>query len=571
MYRITLNGHLIHDPRVNDLQVIAPKLTLEANKIGSLSFGMHEAHEFYNRAEKLSSIVAVYRDSAQNPIFMGRVLSSATAMNGTVTYQCEELSAYLLDSVFRPFSYQGGLQDFFEQVLAAHNAQVESYKRIHPGTVTVTDSNDYIARSSVEYLSCWEVLTSRLVDTHGGFLIPRYEPDGMYLDYLSADPASLDTATQAIEFGENMIDLALDVSADETYTVCIPLGAKLSEIGQTEEGEPAESGEEQESTSEERLTIESVNGGLDYLVNEEARAKYGWIVAPVSETTWDDVTLPENLLSKGLEYLNSAGVKFRQTLTLTALDLHNADADIERFNFLDFIEVRSARHKVSATYILKRIELPLDDPTGAKITLGDECLTLTDTLLKERLNAAEQIRAVQSAASSARSHADAVSDLLAQTEETLSSLIGQTEAQIITQIARDYVAQSAFQTYKESVSTRFTQTENAFEFRFSSTSDLISALDGDVKRKFESYDKYIRLDSGKIILGEAGKPLTLVIENERISFRLNNNEIAYFTSDRLYVNNLEALSTLTLGNFAFFPRPGNRNLSFKRLRGLGAE
>ncbi len=570
MYQIALDGGLIYDPRVEHLHVLAPKLSLEANKIGALTFGVPETHECYGRIHKLASVVAVYKDGAPNPMFQGRVLDSAQPVHGTVTYSCEELSAYLLDSVMRPFQYAGGLRAFFELVLDTHNAQVEPYKQIRPGIVTVTDPNDYISRSSIEYLPCWDVLLSRLVKTHGGFLRMRYEPDGMYLDYLAADAASLDTATQAIEFGENLIDLALDSSAANTYSACIPLGCRLSALpGEEEPEEPQEpeQPEEQDDNADARLTIESVNGGLDYLVNEEARARFGWVCAPVSETTWDDVTLPENLLTKGRAYLNATGVKFKEILSLTALDQHNADASVESFNHLDIVQVRSAKHGVSASYILTKLELPLDDPTGARITLGDERLSLTDTMLNDRRNAAEQAAAARQLAEASSRQTAQMQDLLNTTEETLTTLIGATETNIIMQVARDYVAQNTFQTYQESVSTRFTQTESAFEFRFQNTSDLITQLDGDVKRQFENLDRFIRFEGGNIILGEVGSPLTLVISHDRIGFRLNNNEIAYFSSDRLYVTNLEALTTLTLGNFAFFPRPGNQNLSFRRTKG----
>ena len=590
MYQITLDGNLIHDARLNDLQVIAPRLSLEANKIGSFTFTMPPNHEFYNRLEKLKSIISVHRDGAVKPMFKARVLDSRQQLNGSTVYVCEELTAYLRDTNFRPFNYQGGFTAFFDLVIATHNAQAEPHQQIKRGIMTVTDPNDYIARSSIEYLTCWQVLQSRMAATHGGYFIMRYENDGNYLDYLAGDQASLDTSTQAITFGENMIDFVLDSSASDTFSVCIPLGARLADIARDTENpafpgvgpedpgddpgddpDPEDPGDPEEPEPEidpdERLTIESVNDGVDYLVNTDALAKYGWIVAPIDQTTWDAVTLPENLILKGRQYLNEVGVKLKQSLQLTALDLHNTDAQIEAFQFLDFIQVYSSRHNIGATYLLTRMELPLDDPQGTKITLGEERRTLTDTILNDRQNAAEQLAETKK---QLRDVADPTGDImnaLAYTEEMLSTLINQSEAAIIMQVARDYVQQNTFQTYRESVATQFTQTSSAFEMKFQSATDLITQIDGDTKRKFAGYDRYIRFDEGNIILGDTASPLSLVIANDRISFRLNNNEIAYFSGDRLFVTNVEALTTLTLGNFAFFPRPGNQNLSFRRTKG----
>ena len=63
----------------------------------------------------------------------------------------------------------------------------------------------------------------------------------------------------------------------------------------------------------------------DYLVNETALALYGWIVAPVEETTWDDVTLPTNLKNKAQDYLDNKAVMLKSTLQLNAIDLNTID------------------------------------------------------------------------------------------------------------------------------------------------------------------------------------------------------------------------------------------------------
>ena len=57
--------------------------------------------------------------------------------------------------------------------------------------------------------------------------------------------------------------------------------------------------------------------------------------------------------------------------------------------------------------------------------------------------------------------------------------------------------------------------------------------------------------------------------SDRISFLLNNVEIAYFSSGRLYVENLEAIRTLVVGNFAYLPR-SNGNLSLKTINNANA-
>ena len=115
-------------------------------------------------------------------------------------------------------------------------------------------------------------------------------------------------------YGENLATLLHSQSAQKTYTASIPLGAKI---------------ENPYGDGDVRITIASVNDDKDYLIDTDAAALYGVIYAPTSDTTWDDVTLPANLKTKGLEYLTSTANKLADTITITAADLHGLDSSVE--------------------------------------------------------------------------------------------------------------------------------------------------------------------------------------------------------------------------------------------------
>lgn len=615
MYRITLGNDLIYDPRIPECYLENPKLHQKANKVGTLSFRMYQNHAQYGQFVKLASVVSVYQDDQTLPMWRGRVLSTVMRTDKSMQIECEDLLAYLLDSVQRPFDFTGTVRDFLKFVLDRHNAQVTSDQQINIGTVTVTDPNNYIHRSSIDYLSSWDVIESRLIKTHGGYLRLRHEAGGMYLDYLKGTQADLPTAIQVIEYGENIDDITEEVSADETFTACIPLGAKIKVEDDT--------GEE----IERRLTVESVNGGLDYIVNDAALAQYGWICAPVSDTTWDDVTMPENLLKKARDYLNDQGVKLKNTLTIKAVDLHDCicddriicvydangaclydvydenlvyDETLERaepFRFLTFVRVQSTPHNISKTYLLTEKTTPLADPKGTTITLGGTELSLSDTALsgfKDAQNRIEtvsgtvdmnaiktesQIKDANSKIDDANAkidyangqidNANAKYNEIAQTTLDLQSNMERTAKELISQMSATYTSTSSFEEYKEAISTQFTQSASAFSLQFDKLVSQISTLNGATNQQFSEIKKYIRFEDGNIILGRSDSPLTLKIQSDRISFILDNVEIAYFISGRLYVDNVEAITTLTVGNFAWLPR-SNGNLSLKMIKPLAS-
>lgn len=544
MYRIKVGNDTIYDPRLPECFVENPVLHQKANKVSTLSFRIYPTHAQYGQFVKLASIASVYKGSQTRPMWKGRVLSTTMRTDKSMVIEFEDLLAYLLDSIVRPFEFSGNVPDFLEFVLTRHNEQVTPAQQIHLGTVTVTDPNGYIHRSSVDYLSSWEVIESKLIKTHGGYLRLRYESDGLYLDYLEGTLDDLPTAINEIEYGENLSELTDESNADATYTACIPLGAKIKLADDT--------GDE----IERRLTVESVNNGLDYIVNDEALALRGWICAPTSETTWDDVTLPENLLRKAREYLNNQGVKLKNTLTLKAID--------DDFDHLTHVRVNSTPHKIHQVYLLTEKKTPLADPKGATITLGASELSMSDTALNGFKDAQERIENVSGTVDLNNAMTNAQLNEIAQTTLELQSSMERTAQELISQMSSTYTSSSSFEEFKETVSTQFTQTASAFSLQFDKLVSQISTLNGETNQQFSEIRKFIRFEDGNIILGRSDSPLTLRIQSDRISFILDNVEIAYFSSGRLYVDNLEAITTLTIGRFAFLPRT-NGNLSIKMI------
>lgn len=554
MYVIELDGNLIFDPRVDSLKVVNPSLEMEVNTIGNVSFKVYDNNPFYGRFDKLKSIINVYQDDQALPIFRGRVLDTKMDMKKGMFVVCEEIMAYLKDSFYPPFFHQGGFLELLQKVMDNHNSQVQSHQRIELGNVTVTDDNDYILRSSVYPLSTWQLLKTRFVDTNGGYLKLRYASDKVYLDYLVGTTSDLYTSTQQIRFGDNMLDIENDVSASNTYSVVVPIGATIDS--------PEESGDEM---PEQKLTIESVNDGKIYLVDEDALARYGWITAPYELTTWDDVTIPLNLLNKGREFLQATAVKLRSTINLSALDLHNADADISSFRYMDFVQVISDRHNIDDVYMIKKFSLPLANPSGAKISLGETRLSLTDAQYNHNKNVDNTIINIRNDITVNEKQNESNINSITNTMLELSSLLEQTPTMIMSQVASNYLAISEFNSYSEYNSTRFEQTDKAFNMLFDQAIRQIDQVSGDTNQQFSQIKRYIRFVQGNIILGDESSPFSVRISHDRISFLNNNAEMAYLTNDRFYVNNLEAVTTLTLGNFAFIPRASG-NLTFSKVR-----
>lgn len=361
MYKIYADDALIYDSTLEDYKIGKGQITREPDKSGSFVFSLYPDHPYYNSLVRLKTVITVYKD--ESIVFRGRVLNDVTDYWNNKVLTCEGELGFLQDSIVRPFSFSGSPAALFRQFINNHNAQVDAFKRFKIGTISVVDSNDYIARENSAYASTLTNLTERLLQsTTGGHLYITHGDDGTdptpTIHYLADFPK---TSSQTIEFGLNLRNYTKTVSAEAIATAIIPLGATVDD-GNADTEDP-------------RLTIASVNNGVDYVYSPEAVALYGWIFKVV---TWDDVTDPRILKKKAeqvLDLLASQNV----TLELTAQDMHLLDRSIESYNVCEYIPVSSPPHGFQATLLCNKQTLDLLKPDTDTVVLGHTYATFTET------------------------------------------------------------------------------------------------------------------------------------------------------------------------------------------------
>jgi len=426
---------------------------------------------------------------------------------------------------------------------------VNENQRLTLGNCDISGS---VGVTTKDYLSSWQALKTCLIDSFGGYLIVRYdENENPILDYLADVP---DTSTQRIEFGENLIDLALSRNASETYTACVPLGAALRDI-------------DPESDSDARLTIASVNDGQDFLIDSALAADYGVIFAPSSLTTWDEITDANVLVNRGRDWLSGTGAQFKQTIKLSAVDLHNADANVESFQFLDKVVVSCGTLCPEEAYVLSELTIPLNNPASTGIVLGDSRPSLIGEELRQNTSVKNRIETIEA---DYTTHGE-IKEIV-QEQMTQNTSILQSAQQIIMTALEDYVRTQDFVALQNMIQTSFSIMAGTIEANFTETASRISSLNGETSQQFESVRRFIRLISSGIVIGKSTSAIKLKLENDVLYFFSGSEDsvttdsaIAYFSSGKLYVNDVQVLSSLRIGGYAWVPESGN--LNFKKIAG----
>lgn len=530
MYKFYLGDRLIWSPTKADKNLISPSVDLAVNSVGSAVFSVLPGAEYYDDFTQMVSIVTITQD--ERILFKGRVFGESVDFNKIKTVEVEGILGYLNDSIVRSYEFTGSVEEYFTMLITQHNTQVEDHQKFKIGSITVTDPNDYIVRASDQMPSTWSEITDKLINNLGGYIVIRYEADGNYIDYLALYD---DVSTQDIRYSVNLLDLDINGRADELSTCIIAYGAE------NEDGD--------------RVDLTTVTeDNIDYVYDAEAVALYGRIFEVV---TWDDVTLPENLLTRANLYLSNK-VKLTDQITIKAIDLNLSDPTIEPFKLGDWVKVYSKPHGIEEISLIQEYDINLFDPVNSVITLG----IVTDSYLKQnRHEVNNKIEILRKETSDLVTRTE--SKILEESQTFVNESIESSE-ESTRRLLSDYALTTDLEQMRSQVSTEFTQTADNFEMKFNEVSERITNENGETVRRIDDIEKYIRYVDGKIIIGEEGSELTTQIANGRISFIYNDNlEVAYISDSKLYITEGEILTKLQLGRYAFIPR-ANGNLSFKR-------
>lgn len=539
MIQMYADGQLIYDSRLadqgQDYSLLGLRVTTGLNKGGTAEIVMPPGHPAYSQLVGHRTIVELYRDGGLG--FRGRALYAADDFFNRRTWTCEGELCFLQDGVSRAYLYQDTPAAIFTKLITDYNDQVEAYKRFEVGDITVTDPNNYVRLESETAEQTIDTV-NKLLERCGGYVVFSAGTAGARAINWYADPGF--RSGQVIEFGENLLDFARSGANTDLATVIVPYGAK------TESGE--------------RVTIKSVNNGLDYIQDDDAVALRGSILRPVY---WDDVTEPANLLRKAQTYLAEAKQAVT-TLTLTALDLARMDKTIDEFRAGDKIRVRSIPHAVDDEYQLTELTDDWLLPANSTVTLGKDVWSLTDAdVAGDNKNAGDINRTTNQIRADYNAN---IANAIAGTERNLSTLIQQTSEAIRTEVAETYTTADESGRLVEQISSQLTQLSDSFEFSFAHLQAEVGANKGETETRFTELYKYITISDDGITIGGSESGITLSLDNDGISFSKNGVAFGRWDGNDFYTGNIvvEVNERAQFGNFAFIPR-SDGSLSFLKV------
>lgn len=415
MYRIYADNVCIHSDISPDysFKAISPKLTLEVNSAGTLTFSLTPENAGYNTVQKLITKIVVYKDedNTLEEIWEGRVISEQQDFWNNRVITCEGEMAYLNDTVQPQIVFDKNnkktITQLLDTIIENHNGKASSDKQFTRGTIAA--GTDTAREWEFDYDCTMNYLTG-LVDEYEGIFRVRKAGSTRYLDYIDVDKQSkkLNEAgnpiyvgsssamtdqnkiyiytgnelgyrhgaeyyhdgskwvtTQRIEFGSNLLDFTRDWDLTDYATVILPTGANL-------DSGPSEN--LKEHLTVEGLTDAQVEG--KYVKNLEAVENYGWIAKRIDFNDigpGDGVSESEAkqaLLERSKLYLTNYQFD-NMTVEVKAVDLHLLDQEkYESIKLFDHVHVISVPHGLDRWFPVTKVEITLDKPDDTTYTLS---------------------------------------------------------------------------------------------------------------------------------------------------------------------------------------------------------
>lgn len=430
MFTVVVDGNAVYDPNLTSVgnAIFSPKLQVGLNKSGEFSFVVPPTNPFYDDIEQLSSRVFVLNDgSYEDVLFVGRVLNISIDFNKMKTVSCEGAMSFMVDSILRPYTFEGSPNELFEYYVGTHNATVDPDntlgKRLTIGTVNV-DSSTQVTEFSETYVSTIEELQNKLLDKYGGYIVSwwDYENERIVLDYINDIGV---TNPQLIQYSRNLLDLVEEQPAEDVYTVAIPIGAQLFD---------EDTGE---SLGRVTLTDYPNDGDPDYV---EAPAEFISRFGRIEKTfEFDYITDQADLYTIG-QYLVSFSAYIPSRLSIKAIDLGLVDPTFKKIKVGNLLSVVSPPHGVDRQMLCTAIDYDLFEPGNTVYDFEIETTYTDPNTLSKRQNDTEHkirtmygqnLNVVENAMSIAEQHiADARTEASAEIAEAMGGYVYKTQNEL---------------------------------------------------------------------------------------------------------------------------------------------
>lgn len=339
MYAGYTDGTLLFAVGMSGREISAGTLHRAVGEIDSADFVLPPSNTMRDVPIKRASVISIQKDGVE--IFRGSVADTSTDLRGSRTYSVDGAMLWLGDICKAPFTLTSSTIEYYvTALLTQYNAACAPARKILLGTVD--SALPTLSVQHTEYVSTLSLLQEAMTAV-GGTMRLRYAGGSVYLD---VHKSYRHMCTQQVDIRKNLLNLTDKIDGANLLTRVYPVG-------------------------NDGLTIDSVNGGIPYLINADAEALYGRIDGTMQVDTDD----PAVLKSTAASYL-AKNCGLSRGIEVSAADLSGADTELEPFDVGDSVRVVSPPHGIDTVMTVSKVDTSLVGDKDS-LTLGWGSKTLT--------------------------------------------------------------------------------------------------------------------------------------------------------------------------------------------------
>lgn len=356
MYAVSLingaNVTPIHDSEAGGNKLLSAIVKLEINKVGQFNFQFLPNNAGYKALIKpLQTMVQVVNMMTGKEIFYGRIVpvTNDMAESGVFTFAYNARSEldFLNDSKQRQMLYQGKKSDFVRMILSFHNENLESYKEFYPGDLAdLIATGDKMEAEVDPSKSTLATLTDLILNEYGLEMKIRKEEGKKYLDFKRRIGKDSNTA---IKLSVNLLTLKQHIDPGGIVSRLLVYG-------------------KQNSKTNKRITISSVNNGKDYLDRADLISEYGIRMETV---VFDEIEDPVKLKKAGEEQLASQKAVSYQ-YHVSAVNLSHINPNFDEFEEGDTYPVINPVMNIDERLRVVARQIDLLNVERSSLTIGEK-------------------------------------------------------------------------------------------------------------------------------------------------------------------------------------------------------
>lgn len=355
MYRIVAvneeERRVIYHPLSSSFYIHSAKIDHKINVYTVLTMELYPTPDL--KLEEFKTTFEVYEDATDNLIFKGRLINRERNMDsaGFITNICEVecMLSLLGDICLREYKKEKiKASTIYKYIFDKYNSTAK-YK-INLGTVSKDSTLDEI---DVGYKTCYEALTTVLEEAEAELEL-IYNDASLTVNI--KDKLGSDKGAQ-VRLGINMIDLLAQASITELCTRFIPIS----------------------KSGDKTVTISSVNGGKDYLVNTALENQIGCIIEKVEEN--NDIEKASKLLTWGKKKLDEYS-KVDLTLNVNYVDIEFMNTKKFSVSLGDTLNVYNPLLNIYNNSRVSGITIDLLEPHNPQVELSSRKKGLTDRVIE---------------------------------------------------------------------------------------------------------------------------------------------------------------------------------------------